>query len=89
MIRQNLSTAFLLFWLFLALKLAAVTSWSWWFVFAPLWGPPGVILVAAGLIGITWKFGGKKLVVWWAAKKVAKASLKVKAVNTFLDQFGI
>lgn len=27
-----------LFLLFLGLKLAGSIDWSWWFVFAPLWG---------------------------------------------------
>jgi len=25
--------------LFIGLKLGGVISWSWWWVFAPLWGP--------------------------------------------------
>ena len=29
----------LLFITFLVLKLTSVVAWSWWWVFAPLWGP--------------------------------------------------
>lgn len=33
------SPAFLLFLVFLVLKLTAVIDWSWWLVTAPLWTP--------------------------------------------------
>ena len=33
------SPAFLLFLVFLVLKLTAVIDWSWWWVTAPLWIP--------------------------------------------------
>jgi len=32
------SASFLLFLLFLGLKLTNLISWSWWWVTAPLWG---------------------------------------------------
>lgn len=39
----------LLFLLFLGLKLGGVISWSWWWVFAPIWLPlallGGIVLV--------------------------------------------
>lgn len=35
---------FLLFLVFLVLKLCEVINWSWWWVTAPLWGPPVVII---------------------------------------------
>ena len=39
----------------IALKLTLYTTWSWWLVFAPLWGPPalGVFVLAIGSI-MTW-----------------------------------
>jgi len=46
---------FLLFLLFLGLKLGGVIAWSWWWVTAPLWGPLALtiaILIIAFLIGI-------------------------------------
>jgi len=50
---------FLLFLLFLGLKLAGVIDWSWWWITAPLWGGIAVwiaiiaaILVVAGMTGI-------------------------------------
>lgn len=33
------SAGFLLFLLFLGLKLTGYISWSWWYVTAPLWAP--------------------------------------------------
>lgn len=39
---------FLLFLLFLGLKLAGVITWSWWWVTAPLWG--GVALIVLALV---------------------------------------
>ena len=35
----------MLFVLFLGLKLCDVIDWSWWWVFAPLWGPMVLSLV--------------------------------------------
>ena len=42
----------LLFITFLVLKLTSVVAWSWWWVFAPLWGPLAfiVLLTGAGLL---------------------------------------
>lgn len=49
----------LLFLLFLGLKLGNVISWSWWWVFAPLWVPVALVaaivvllLLGAGLVAI-------------------------------------
>ena len=36
----------LLFILFLGLKLGHVINWSWWWVFAPLWGMPAIVISA-------------------------------------------
>ena len=33
--------------LFVALKLCGVSSWSWWWVFAPLWIPAVIALTIA------------------------------------------
>lgn len=41
----------LLFLLFLGLKLGNVITWSWWWVFAPIW-IPGVV-VALCVLGAT------------------------------------
>jgi hypothetical protein len=30
---------------FIALKITGVILWSWWLVFAPLWGPGALILL--------------------------------------------
>lgn len=47
----------LLFVAFLVLKLCDVITWSWWWVFAPLWIPIalvlGIIIVVAVIAGIT------------------------------------
>lgn len=34
----------LLFVLFLALKLTHVIAWSWWWIFAPMWGPLAIFI---------------------------------------------
>ncbi len=34
----------LLFLLFLTLKLVGVITWSWWWIFAPIWIPTVVVL---------------------------------------------
>lgn len=36
---------FLLFLLFLALKLTEIIDWSWWWVTAPLWGAFALLFV--------------------------------------------
>lgn len=53
---------FLLFLVFLVLKLCKVIEWSWWWVTAPLWIPLGIaiaimliILVVAGIATIVEK----------------------------------
>jgi hypothetical protein len=44
--------AFLLFVLFLGLKLGNVIQWSWWWVFAPLWIPLLIGFVTLGIFSI-------------------------------------
>jgi hypothetical protein len=41
---------FLLFSIFLVLKLTEVIDWSWWFVTAPLWIPSAIIISVLSLI---------------------------------------
>ena len=36
--------AYLLFLLFLGLRLAGIIAWSWWWVFSPLWLLPVALL---------------------------------------------
>jgi hypothetical protein len=43
-----LSLPWVLFIVFLVLKLCNVIDWSWWWVFAPLWIPLVVSAVLAG-----------------------------------------
>jgi len=40
---------FLLFLVFLVLKLTGVIAWSWWWVTAPIWIP---VLFFVGIVGI-------------------------------------
>lgn len=40
-----------LFILFLALKVSEVIAWSWWYVFAPIWIPFALIVIALFSIG--------------------------------------
>jgi hypothetical protein len=46
------SPAFLLFVLFLGLKLTGYIAWSWWWVTAPLWGGAAVSAVVLALIAL-------------------------------------
>ena len=50
----------LVFVLFLGLKLGGVIDWSWWWVFAPLWIPLGLVLVAFGVWAIIMLFKARK-----------------------------
>lgn len=49
---------FLLFLLFLGLKLGGVINWSWWWVTAPIWIPWGLTLVAAVVVFIIYLIVG-------------------------------
>ena len=60
-------SCFILFIVFLVLKLCGVIAWSWWWVTAPLWIPlslcVGVFLIAIAFMGIValWE----NIVDWW------------------------
>lgn len=41
-----------LFIAFLVMKLCNVITWSWWWIFAPLWGPCAIFLAFAVVIFI-------------------------------------
>lgn len=43
---------FLLFLVFLVLKLCKVIEWSWWWVTAPLWMPLGLVIVIILVMGV-------------------------------------
>ena len=45
---MKVSGLFLVFLVFLVLKLCGQIGWSWWWVSAPLWGP--VVLCVIGVI---------------------------------------
>lgn len=47
-----------LFIVFLVLKLTEQVDWSWWWIFAPLW-IPGVLLVLAVVLGAVARLGEK------------------------------
>ena len=42
----------LLFLVFLTLKLTNVINWSWWWVTAPLWIIPSVIIIGIALLAV-------------------------------------
>lgn len=56
------SPLFLLFLVFLTLKLTGYIAWSWWIVTAPLWGP--LLAVVCVLIGVAVAYG----IVWAFAR---------------------
>jgi hypothetical protein len=43
---------FLIFIVFLVLKLTGVVSWSWWWITCPLWIPLGIFIVGLVSFGI-------------------------------------
>jgi Transmembrane Fragile-X-F protein len=63
--------------LFIALKLAHVTDWSWWWVFSPLWIPAllALVIVALGAAAFT-------LVRWFL---MARAWLRLR--QSMLPEF--
>jgi len=50
--------AYMLFVLFLWMKLTGQIAWSWWWVFAPLWGYPVLLFVVAFAVAFV-KSAGK------------------------------
>jgi len=45
----------ILFLIFLTLKLGGwgiVATWSWWWVFSPIWIPVSIVFIAAFIIGL-------------------------------------
>jgi hypothetical protein len=52
---QGLGLGTILFLIFLTLKLGGwgvVATWSWWWVFAPIWIPVTLIFVIAFIVGL-------------------------------------
>ena len=45
---------FILFLVFLGLKLGGVINWSWWWITAPLWGPIALSLAICVVIIVLW-----------------------------------
>ena len=41
-----------LFLLLLGLKLGHVINWSWWWVFAPFWGPVAILIAVVFVVGL-------------------------------------
>lgn len=48
----NLDYGIILFFIFLVLKLTGVITWSWWWVFSPLWIPFVIIIFLVVLVGV-------------------------------------
>lgn len=48
----SISSSFLLFLVFLVLKLTHVLDWSWWWVTSPLWIPFGIVIVFVTIVSI-------------------------------------
>lgn len=54
----NITLPGILFLIFLILKLAnigTVATWSWWWVFAPLWIPVAIALIFLAIAIYQWK----------------------------------
>lgn len=50
--KESTSGLFLLFLVFLALKLTGYITWSWWWVTAPLWGPLALLASIMAAVGL-------------------------------------
>lgn len=51
---QGIGFGTILFLIFLTLKLGGwgvVATWSWWWVFSPIWIPVAIVFIAAAIIG--------------------------------------
>ena len=48
--------SFVLFLVFLILKLCKVINWSWWWVTAPLWIPLGLAIIFIVIVLIVYKY---------------------------------
>lgn len=46
------SSLFLLFFVFLILKVSGAVAWSWWWVTCPLWLPVAFVLIALVLMAV-------------------------------------
>lgn len=46
---SGVSAMFLLFLLFLALKLTNTIDWSWWWITAPMWVPLAFVIAVASV----------------------------------------
>jgi len=52
---NSLGLGTILFLIFLTLKLGGwgvVATWSWWWVFSPIWIPVAIVFVAAFIVGL-------------------------------------
>ncbi|MGH8160975.1 MAG: hypothetical protein ACRESR_02260 [Gammaproteobacteria bacterium] len=49
---EGMGTATLVGIVFVILKFVGVIGWSWWWVTAPFWGPPALVLTLF-LVGLT------------------------------------
>ena len=46
----GISTAFILFVVFLVLKLCKVINWNWWWVTSPLWITVGIAIIVGIIV---------------------------------------
>ncbi len=68
-----MSKCFILFVLFLGLKLAKVITWSWWWVTAPLWIPWSIIIAMIAIpffiAGVALFIAGMIFLIAWLRGK--------------------
>lgn len=54
---RGVGVSWLMTLLFMGLKLGGAITWSWWWVFAPLWGPVAFAVVVLFLIELFYRQG--------------------------------
>ena len=51
---SGIGIGFILFLVFLVLKLTGTIGWSWWWVFCPLWAPIALFVAFFLAVGVIW-----------------------------------
>jgi len=78
------SLSFMLFILFLILKLTGNITWSWWWVTLPIWWP--ILILPVGLIGILVIIGIILLILIFVGSIIAVIFLLKFIIDIFLNK---
>lgn len=79
---------FLLFLLFLGLKLGHVITWSWWWVFSPMWIPTALFLIFYGPGIISDAFGEARAESRYERERLERQRMARSADLALYDEWG-